>query len=110
MKFPLIACLGLIAAAMANTAAADPFERGMGFRLLVQDQRSLPAPQREADRSAPQREAERFAPAREVRAPGDADRGRMHPDERRQLRRDIQDAGKDIYPRDRQTPGRKQRK
>jgi hypothetical protein len=110
MKFPLIACLGLIAAAIANPVAANPFERGMGFRLLVQDQRPQPAPQREADRSAPSREADRFAPARDVRAPGDADRGRMNPDDRRQLRRDIQDAGKDIYPRDRHPPGRQQRK
>jgi hypothetical protein len=34
----------------------------------------------------------------------------MSPDERRQLRRDIQDAGKDIYHRDRAPPRGEQRR
>jgi len=101
MKFLSIFCIGLIAAASATPAAADPFERGFGFRPLVQDQRPRPEPRRDADRPAP---------LRETRAPGEADRGRMSPDERRQLRRDIQDAGKDIYRRDRPAPRREQRR
>lgn len=101
MKFQPMLCLGLFAVAGVNAAAADPFERGMGFRPLVQDQRPRPEPPREADRPAPQRE---------TRAPGEADRGRMSPDERRRLRRDIQDAGKDIYHRDRPAPRREQRR
>ncbi len=101
MKFLPMFCVGLIAAASATPAAADPFERGLGFRPFVQDQRPRPEPQRDADRPAPRRE---------TRAPGEADRGRMSPDERRQLRRDIQDAGKDIYHRGRQAPRREQRR
>lgn len=94
-------CLGLIAAALADPAAAGPFEREMGFRPFAQDRRSRPEPQREAARPAPQRDS---------RAPDEVDRGRMSPDERRQLRRDIQDAGRDIYRRDRQAPRREQRR
>ena len=101
MRYLPMLCLGLIAVAGANAAAADPFERGLGFRLFVQDQRPRPEPQRAAERPAPQRE---------TRAPGEADRGRMSPDERRQLRRDIQDAGKDLYPRERRAPRRQPRK
>jgi hypothetical protein len=101
MKFAPIFCLCLIAAAIATPAAADPFERGTGFRPFVQDQRPRPEPQRDADRPPP---------PRDTRAPGEAERGRMSPDERRQLRRDIQDAGKDIYHRDRPAPRRDQRR
>ena len=107
MKFPLMFCLGLIAAAIANPAAAGTFEWGLGFRPFVQDQRPRPEPRRDADRPAPQRE---MPPQRDMRVPGEADRGRMSPDERRQLRRDIQDAGKDIYHRDRPAPRREQRR
>lgn len=117
MRFLLIFCFGLIAVAGANPAAADPFDRRMGFRPYVQDQRARPEPQRGADRRSPQRDmdrrgaaADRVAPQRETRAPADADRGRMSPDERRQLRRDIEDAGKDIYRRDRPAPRREQRR
>lgn len=88
MKFSTIVCCGLIAAGSALPAVAGPFERGMGFRSLVQDQRP---------RSGREREAEKSAPRREMRGTGEAERGRMNPEERRQLRRDIQDAGKDIY-------------
>ncbi len=101
MKFQPIFCVGLIAAASATPVAADPFEPGTGSRPFVQDQRPPPEPRRDADRPARQREA---------RAPSDADRGHMRPDERRQLRRDIQDAGKDIYHRDREAPRREQRR
>ena len=93
-------CFGLIAAAVAPPAAADPFERGMGFGPFVQDRRGRPEPQREAARPEPQRD---------LRAPGQADRGRMSPDERRQLRRDIQDAGRDIYRPSREAPSDRRR-
>ncbi|MDP2639694.1 MAG: hypothetical protein Q8Q16_03370 [Betaproteobacteria bacterium] len=73
----------------------------MGFAPLLQDQRPRPGRQREAEKPAPQREPP---------GPGDADRGRMSPEERRQLRRDIRDAGKDLYQRERQGPRRQQRK
>jgi hypothetical protein len=90
MKFSTILCCGMIAAGGAGPALAAPYGPGMGFSPLVQDQRPGPGRERE-------REAERAAPQRDMRGPGEADRGRMSPDERRQLRRDIQDAGRDIY-------------
>jgi hypothetical protein len=110
MKFLLVLGWGLMAAVAAMPAAAAPFSHGANFRPFVQNQPSWRGSQREADRRAPQREAERPAPQRETRAPGEADRGRMNPDERRQLRRDIQDAGRDIYHRDRPAPRREQRR
>lgn len=60
--------------------------------------------QRQGQGPAPQREADRLMPQRDTRGTGEADRGRMSPDERRQLRRDIQDAGRDIYHPARQAP------
>ena len=95
----------LVAAVVAIPAAAAPFNSRAYFRPYMQNQPSRPGPQREADRPAPQRDMRAPGPA-----PGPADRGRMSPDERRQLRRDIQDAGRDIYQRDRQAPGRQQRR
>jgi hypothetical protein len=103
MRFLAMVCLGL-AAAVANPAAADPFARGFGFRPSVQDQRPRPEQQGAAGNHAPQRAAGNPAPQRDTRAPGEPDRSRMSPDERRQLRRDVQDAGKDIYQRDRPAP------
>lgn len=97
MKFILILSWGLMAAVAALPSMAAPFDSGADFRPFMQNQPSRPGPQREADRSAPQRE---------TRPPGEADRGRMSPDERRQLRRDIHDAGRDIYHRDQQAPRR----
>jgi len=88
MKFTTILYCGLIAAGGAIPALAAPYGPGMGFSPMVQDQRPGPGPNRDAEKSAPQRD---------LRGPADADRGRMSPDERRQLRRDIQDAGRDIY-------------
>jgi hypothetical protein len=88
MKSFLVFCFSVIAAVAANVAAAGPFGQEMRFRPLIQAQRPQPEPQRDAARPVPQRDP---------RAPGEADRGRMNPDERRQLRRDIQDAGKAIY-------------
>jgi hypothetical protein len=88
MKLSTILCCGLIAAGSAGSALAAPQGGGMGFSHPAQDQRSAFDRERERDRAAPQRD---------MRGSGDADRGRMNPDERRQLRRDIQDAGRDIY-------------
>jgi len=102
MRLFLVFGWGLMMAAAAISASAAPFESGSDFRPPIQNQPPRPGPQREADKPAP--------PQRETRAPGDANSGRMSPDERRQLRRDIQDAGRDIYHRDRQGPRHEQRR
>ncbi len=96
MKFWAIVCCGLIVIGSANAAAAGQNERGTGLRPLLQDQRSRPGPQRGADRAAPQRDTQ---------GADENDRGRMSPEERQQLRRDIQNAGKDIYRPSRQGRG-----
>lgn len=101
MKLLLFAGLGLAVAAIANPVVADPVGRGPGVHPPGKEQRS---------RSGTQRGAEKSVPQRETRPQGAADRGRMNQDERRQLRRDIQDAGKDIYQRERQSPGNEQRR
>ena len=88
MKFLLVLGWGLMAALAAMPATAAPFDSGTEIRPFMQNQPSRPDPRREADRPAPQRD---------MRTPGEADRARMSPEERRQLRRDIQDAGRDIY-------------
>jgi hypothetical protein len=75
---------GLMLAAVAS-AAAGASDSGGNPRSSVQVPASQPGPQRETNGPAPQRAA------------GEAGPGRMSTDERRQLRRDIQDAGKDIY-------------
>jgi hypothetical protein len=82
-----ISC-SLIAVVAANVATAGTFGQELRFQPLVQAQGPRPEPQRDAARPEPPRDA---------RQAGEADRGRMSPDERRQLRRDIQDVGKDIY-------------
>lgn len=110
MKLFLVLGWGLIAAVAAIPAAAAPFGSGANFRPFMQNQRTWPGPQREAGRPGPQRDAASPVPQRDMRGPGEADRGRMSPDERRQLRRDIQDAGRDIYHRDRPAPRREQRR
>lgn len=108
MKLSPIVGLGLLVAAAAMPAAAAPHGYGGYFRPYVQnEQPSRFGQRREADRPAPRREM----PQRELRpAPDNTNRGRMSPDERRQLRRDIQDAGRDIYQRERQTPRREHRR
>ena len=80
-----VSCV-LLAAGIALPGGA--FAQGMGFGPPVQDQRSQPAPQRGAEQPMPQRD---------MRGMGGGERGRMSPEERRQLRQDIQEAGKDIY-------------
>ena len=88
MKSVVAIFCALIAATAASVAVAGPFDREMRFQPFSQTQ---------APRPEPQRDAARPEPRRDLRGPGEADRGRMSPDERRQLRRDIQDAGKDLY-------------
>ncbi len=90
MKFLTIVCCSLVAAGIAIPAAADAYDPG--FRPYIQGQG-----QAQGAEQAPRRGADRPMPQRDMRAPDEADRGRMSPDERRQLRRDIQDAGKEIY-------------
>lgn len=87
MKFSTILCCALIAAGGAGPALAAPFGQGPGMAPGAQDPR--PGPERGADRPGPRRD--------ELRRDENADRGRMDSEERRQLRRDIQDAGRDIY-------------
>jgi len=89
----------LLAAGIALPGGA--FAQGTGFRPPAQDQRSQPPPQRGAEQSMPQRD---------MRGMGGGERGRMSPEERRRLRQDIQDAGKDIYRAPRQARGPEQRR
>lgn len=101
MKFSTIVCCALIAAGGASPALADRIGDGRGWSLLVQGQNSRTDRGRESDRAAPRRD---MRDMRDIRGGGDPGRGHMNPEERRQLRRDIQDAGKDIY---RQAPPRR---
>jgi len=98
MKFLTLVSCGLVAVGMVHPASANPFGQEMGAGPLVQQQSSRPRPE-------PQRGAEQPMPQRDMRGTADNERGRMSPDERRQLRRDIQDAGKSIYPAPRQARG-----
>jgi hypothetical protein len=84
MKFSRFFGVGLMLVAVASPAAG-PYEAGGNPASSVQVPASQPRPRREADRPTPQRGED------------ETDRGHMSADERRQLRRDIQDAGKDIY-------------
>jgi len=90
MKILAAVCCGLTVLAATIPAQANPF--GGGFRFFVQGQG-----QGRGEAPPPQRGPERQVPQRDLRGAPGADRGRMSPDERRQLRRDIQDAGRDIY-------------
>ncbi len=75
---------GMMLVAVASPAVG-PVDSSGNPASSVQVPATQPGPRREADRPAQQR------------GEGATDRGRMSADERRQLRRDIQDAGKDIY-------------
>lgn len=110
MKFLNIVFCGLVAAGVANPAGAGPFGQETGFRLSVQDQRSPPDPQRGAQQPMQQRDTGPPMPQRDMRGADANDRGRMSSDERRQLRRDIQDAGRDIYRAPRQENGDRRRR
>jgi hypothetical protein len=89
----IIACMAtLLAAAWPGHAQQPP--PGGGRRGMEQPMRPMP-PQRE--QTPPQRDFQG--------GPQDPRRGQMSPDERRQLRRDIGDHGRDVY-RDRRPPQR----
>jgi len=105
MKFLLIACLGL-AAAPSRIRQQRTLTRGAGdFSPWSRTSVLAPEPQRSADRPAPQREADPVRASAKCARPAKAVAARMSEDERRQLRRDIQDAGKDIYRRLPRRPG-----
>ncbi len=97
MKLLKIAYWGLIAAGIAIPAGT--FAQGMGFRPPVQDQRAQSGQQGGAAPPMPRRDL------RDGGGMGQGERGHMSPDQRRQLRQDIQDAGKDIYRGPRQGRG-----
>jgi hypothetical protein len=85
MKFlVLLLAWGLMLAVASMPAAAAPVDSGGNAGPSVQLPSSRPAPRREADR-----------PPR-IGA-GETEDSRMSVDERRQLRRDIENAGRDIY-------------
>jgi hypothetical protein len=98
VKFLNIVSCGLLAAGIAMPAIA--FAQGMGFRPLVQQQRPRPEPPRGTEQPMP---------PRDPRGADPNERGRMSPEERRQLRQDIQDAGRDIYRAPRQGRGEQRR-
>jgi hypothetical protein len=116
MKLLLVLGWGLMMAGAAIPAAAAPFDSSPDFRPYVQYQplpylQNQPSPyvQNQPPWFGPQRDAGRPPPPqRDALPPGEPARGRMSPDERRQLRRDIQNAGRDIYRRDMQVPRRDQ--
>lgn len=94
MKFvPSLSGWSLMLAVASMPAAAAPVYSDGNPGSSVQVPSSPPGPRRGADVPAPQRAA------------GEAGRGHMSVDERRQLRRDIRDAGKDIYRSARQGRG-----
>ncbi len=92
MKFLTIVSCGLVAFGIATPAGADAFGWEMGFRPLVQRQVQG---RRQAQEAAARRGEARSMPQQNAPGAEENDRGRMSPEERRQLRRDIQDAGKD---------------
>ena len=100
MKFLTLVSCGLVAAGIVTPAGTGAFAQGMGFRPFVQQQRPRPEPQRGAEQPMPQRDP---------RGTDASERGRMSPEERRQLRQDIQDAGRDIYRAPRQGRGEQRR-
>ena len=88
MRLFVVLGWGLMAAVAAIPATAAQFDSGPDFLPFVQYQPVWPGPQRNADGPAPQRD---------MRVPGEPNRGRMSPDERRQLRRDIDQHGRELY-------------
>jgi len=80
---------GLLVVMTASPAHADP--RDQQLRRLLQERRQMLKEQRGQQRE--QRELQR---EQQQEAPW---RGRLTPEERRQLRRDIRDAGQDVYRR-----------
>ena len=84
-----------IAALLAGASPSHAQPQGPGGgRRMDQPMRPMPPPQRD-----------QMPPARDFRDAQDPRRGQMSPEERRQLRRDIGDHGRDVY-RDRKPPPR----
>lgn len=112
MRLFLVLGWGLMAAGAAIPAAAAPFDSGPDLRPFVQYPPPwFGSPQRDGSRAdfrpyvqnppqwygPPPRDPNGPPPQRDARPPGVPERGRMSPDERLQLRRDIQNAGREIY-------------
>jgi hypothetical protein len=76
-------------AAMAALAALAPAHAQMRYR-------GMPDARPEAERGPPQQQVD---PARDPQRQEFVPPGRMSPEERRQLRRDIHDAGRELYRR-----------
>ncbi len=75
-------------AAIAAMAALAPAQAQMRYR-------GMPDPHADMERNSGQRQAEpprEFQPRQDFAAPG-----RLSPEERRQLRRDIHEAGRELY-------------
>lgn len=92
----LAALISLFASGMAHAEWGDRFFQRR--QQQVQQERPMRQVPRNPERNAapPDRGADRGGQ-------GDARRGRLSPEERQQLRRDIYDAGRDVY---REPPGR----
>jgi len=75
----------------------------LGVLALVSPAHAGKDVDRTADRPSPpeERRSSDRSEARDGRRGEDADARRLSPDERRELRRDIRDAGREIYERDR---------
>ena len=85
----LVALASVVAGAvLAAPAVAAQFGQETGAGAPAQEQRPGPGPQGGMQQGMPQRG---------MRGGDESERERMSPEQRRQLRRDIQDAGKDIY-------------
>ena len=98
MKILTVVSCAVLAGGLALPAGA--FAQDAGFRPFARD--------RDAQQER-QREAERPAPQRGMRPTDERERGHLSPEERRQLRRDIQDAGRDIYRPSRPAPMERRR-
>jgi hypothetical protein len=107
MKLFLVLGWSLMATAAAIPAAAAPFNSDPDLRPFVQYPPAwFGPPQRDGSRPD-SRPYVQNAPQWYGPPPRVPERGRMSPDERLQLRRDIQNAGRDIYyRRDQQAPRR----
>ena len=93
MKILNIVTCALLAIGVALPAGA--FAQDAGFRPFMQG--------RDARQERPPG-PNRPMPQRGMRARDDDERGRMSPEERRQLRQDIQNMGRDIYRPNRPPP------
>lgn len=93
MKVPLL--VALVLALAAPLVQANP---GNG-RAHPRDGNRQNGPQRQQQQPNQQREEQQRPPRRDEGNAGEQQRQRLSPEERRQLRRDIHDAGRDIYRR-----------